>query len=71
MKWPVLNLRLTAREVADEAGVSITSCQQISTENLDLQLVAAQFFSRLLSEEQTQERLEFSQELLDGENTSL
>jgi len=71
VKSSVLNLRLTAREVADEAGVSITSCQQISTENLDLKRVAAQFLSRLLSEEQTQKRLEFRKELLDGENTSL
>jgi hypothetical protein len=64
-------MRLTAREVADEAGISKTSCKQISTEDLDLQRVGAQFVPRLLSEEQTQKHLEVSQELLDGQNTSL
>jgi hypothetical protein len=36
-----------------------------------MQRVAAQFVPRLLSEEQTQTRLEVSQEFLDRANTSL
>jgi hypothetical protein len=58
-------------EVADEACILKTSFQQISTENLGLQRVVAQFVPRLLSEEQTQQRLDVSHELLDRQNTPL
>ena len=57
--------------MADDASISKTSCQDISTVNLGMQRVAAQFVPRLLSEEQTQKRLEVSQELLDRANTKL
>jgi len=40
------NHRLTVREVADEVGFSIGSCQQIFTEKLPKRLVNAKFVPR-------------------------
>ena len=40
------------REVADEVGISKTSCHEILTENLGMQCVAAKFVPRLLTDEQ-------------------
>jgi hypothetical protein len=51
------------QEVADEAGISKTSCQQILTENLGMQHVAAKFVPCLMTDEQKQKSLEVSQEL--------
>jgi len=37
------NRRLTFHEVADEAGISKTTCREIITEHLDTDRVAAKF----------------------------
>jgi len=62
------NRRLTAREVADEVGISIGSCPQIFTEKLQMRRVSAKFVTRLLTDEQKQNRVEISQELLANAN---
>ena len=62
------NLRLTVREVADEVGISIGSCHQIFTEKLQMRRVCAKFVPRLLSDDQKENRVEISQELLANAN---
>jgi len=44
--------RLTVREVADEARISIGSCHQIFTEKLQMRRVIAKFVPHLLTEDQ-------------------
>ena len=63
------NRRLTIREVAEEVGVCKSSCNTILTEKLKMHRVAAKFVQRLLTEEQKQNRVTVSQELLDRSNT--
>ncbi|KAL4096440.1 hypothetical protein QTP88_021396 [Uroleucon formosanum] len=55
--------RLTVRELADEAGISIGSCHEILTENLQMRRVAAKFVPRLLTLEQKENRLTICQDL--------
>lgn len=57
------DLRLTVRELAHEAGISIGSCHEILTENLLMRRVAAKFVSGLLTLEQKQIRLTIYQDL--------
>jgi hypothetical protein len=57
------NRRLTVREVADEAGISVGSCHQIFTEKLTMCRVSAKFLPRLLTDDQKENRVEISQEL--------
>ena len=59
-----VNRRLTVREVADEVGISIDSCLQIFTEKLQMRRVSAKFVPRLLTDDQKENRVEISQELL-------
>jgi len=63
------NLRLTIREVSEEVGICKSSCHTILTEKLKMHRVAAKFVPRLLTEEQKQNRVTVSQELLDRSNT--
>jgi len=63
------NRRLTIREVSEEVGICKSSCHTISTEKLKMLRVAAKFVPRLLTEEQKQNRITVSQELLDRSNT--
>ena len=63
------NRRLTVREVSEEVGICKSSCHTILTEKLKLHRVAAKFVPRLLTEEQKQNRVTVSQELLDRSNT--
>ena len=58
------NRRLTIREVADKVGINIGSCHQIFTERLQLRHVSAKFVPRLLTDDQKENRVEISQELL-------
>jgi len=58
------NRRLTVREVADEVGVSIESCHQIFPEKLQMLRVITKFMPRLLTDNQKENRVEMSQELL-------
>jgi len=63
------NRRLTSREVSKEVGICKSSCHTILTEKLKMHRVAAKFMPRLLTEEQKQNRVSVSQELLDRSNT--
>ncbi|KAL4126147.1 hypothetical protein QTP88_010376 [Uroleucon formosanum] len=54
--------RLTFRELANEAGISIGSCHEILTENLQMKRVAAKFVPRLLTLEQKENRLTICQD---------
>ena len=63
------NRRLTVREVSEESGICKSSCHTILTEKLKMHRVAAKFVPRLLTEEQKQNRVTVSQELLDRSNT--
>jgi hypothetical protein len=58
------NGRLTVREVADKVGISIGSCQQIFTEELQMRCVSAEFMPRLLIDNQKENCVEISNELL-------
>ena len=63
------NRHLTVREVSEEAGICKSSCHTILTEKLKMHRVATIFDLRLLTEEQKQNRVIVSQELLDRSNT--
>src|SRR5215469_11371107 len=63
------NRRLTVREVSEEVGICKSPCHTILTEKLKMHRVAAKFVPRLLTEEQKQNRVTVSQELLDRSNT--
>jgi len=63
------NCRLTIREVSEEVVICKSSCHTILTEKLKMRRVAAKFVLRLLTEEQKQNRVSVSQELLDRSNT--
>jgi AraC-like DNA-binding protein len=68
-----LNRRLTVREVAEEVSISKTMCHEILTENLGMHRFAAKFVSHLLTDDQKQNRVDMSQELLhraNGDNFS-
>jgi len=62
------NHRLTVREVADKVGISIGSCHQMFTEKLKMCHVSAKFVPRLLTDDQKENCVEISQELLPYAN---
>ena len=62
------NRRLTVREVAEKVSISKTVCHEILTENFGMHRIAAKFVPRLLTEDQKQNRVDVSQELLDRAN---
>ena len=62
------NYRLTIREVAEEAGISKTMFYEILTENLGMHHVAAKFVPHLLSEDQKQNCVDVSLELIKHAN---
>ena len=62
------NRRLTVREVAAEEGISIGSCHQIFTEKLQMCLVSAKFMPHLMSDDQKENHVKISQELLGNAN---
>ena len=62
------NRHLIVREVADEVGISIRSCHQILTEKLQMRRVSAIFVQRLLTDDQKENRVEISQQLLASAN---
>jgi len=45
------NRRLTAREGADEVGISIGTCHQICAEKTQMSRVSAKFVPRLLTDD--------------------
>jgi len=62
------NRRLAVREVSDGVSISIRSCHQIFTEKLQMRRVSAEFVPRLLTDDQKENRVEISQELLANTN---
>jgi len=62
------NRHLTAREVVNEVGISIGSCHQIFTEKFQMRRVSAKFVPRLLTDDQKENRVEISQELIANAN---
>lgn len=58
------NRRLTVREVADEVCISVGSCHAILTEKLEMRRVCAKFVPRLLTNEQKENRVSISQDML-------
>jgi transposase len=63
------NRGLTVREVAEESDISLVSCHNILTDKLGMHRVAAKFVPRLLTDEQKEQRVAISQELLDQANS--
>jgi len=49
-------------------GISIGSCHQIFTEKLQMHRISAEFVLRLLTDDQKENRVEISQELLANAN---
>ena len=62
------NRRLTVWDVADEVGISKGSCLQIFTEKRQMRRVSVKFVPCLLTDDQKQNRVEISQELLANVN---
>jgi len=62
------NPRLSVREVADEVGISIGSCHQMFTAKLQMCRVSAKFVPLLLTDDQKENRVDISQELLANAN---
>ena len=59
------NRRLTVEELAEECGISVSSCHHILTEELKMHRVAAKFVSRLMTSDQQAHRVQVRQDLLD------
>jgi len=57
-------------QAADKVGISIGYCHQILTEKLHMHRVSAQFVPRLLTNDQKENRVEISQELLATANSN-
>jgi len=62
------NRPLTVRVVADEMGITIGSCHQIFPEKLHMCRASAKFVPRLLTNDQRENHIEISQELLANAN---
>ena len=62
------NRRLTVRDVADEMGIGIGSCHEMFTEKLQMRRFRVKFMLRLLTDDQKQNRVEVSQEVLASAN---
>jgi hypothetical protein len=62
------NRHLTVREVVGEVSISKTVCHEILTENLGVHHIAAKSVPRLLTDDQKQNRVDMSKELLDQSN---
>jgi hypothetical protein len=63
------NRRLTVHEVSEEVGICKSPCHTSFTETLMMHRVAGKFVPLLLTEEQKQNCVTVSQELLDCSNT--
>jgi len=62
------NRRLTVPEVADEVGISTESCHQMFIEKRQMRRLSAKCVPRLLTDDQKENRVEISQELLANVN---
>jgi len=61
---------LTVHEVAEKAGISKTTCHEIHTENLNRHHVTAKFVPCLLNEDQKQNCVDVSKQLVNHENAN-
>jgi len=59
---------LTIYEVAEESGILKTTCHEILTENLGVHHVAAKFVLHLLGEDQKQNHVDVSKDLVNCAN---
>jgi len=53
----------TIRDIAEEVGAGYGTCQRVLTEELGMHRVAAKFMPRILTADQTQQRVNFCTEL--------
>jgi len=59
------NRRLTVREIADDCGISVGSCDAILTDNLHMKHVCAKFVPPLLTDDQREQRQTIAGDLLE------
>jgi hypothetical protein len=62
------NRCLTIYEVAEESGISKTTCHEILTENFSVHHVAAKFVPPLLGEDQKQTHIDVSKDVVSCAN---
>jgi predicted DNA-binding protein YlxM (UPF0122 family) len=67
-KFVKSSVQIVVREVAEEVSISKTVCHDILTEKFGMHRIATKFVPRLLTHDQKQNRVDVSQELLDGAN---
>ena len=59
------NRRLTVREIADDCGISVGSCDASLTDNLYMKRVCAKFVPRLLTDDQREQRQTIARDLFE------
>jgi len=59
------NRRMTVREIADDCGISVGSCDAILTEDLHMKRVCAKFVPRLLTDDQREQRQKIARDLFE------
>ena len=59
------NRRLTVREIEDDCGISVGSCDAILTEDLHMKLLCAKFVPRLLTDDQREQRQTIARDLFE------
>jgi len=57
--------RLTVREIADDCGISVGSCDAILTNNLHMKRVWAKSVPRLLTDDQREQRQTIARDLFE------
>ena len=58
------NRRLIVREIADDCGISVGSCDAMLTDDLHMKRVCAKFVPRLLTDDQREQRQTIAGDLL-------
>ena len=59
------NRGLTVREIADDCGISVCSCDAILTDDLHMKLVCAKSGPRLLTDDQREQRQTIARDLFE------
>jgi len=59
------NRRLTVREIADDCGISVGSCDTILTDDLHTKRVCAKCVPRLLTDDQREQRQTIARDLFE------
>ena len=59
------NRRLTVREIVDDCGISVGSCDAILTDDLHIKRVHAKFVPRLLTDDQREQRQTIARDLFE------